>query len=255
MADFSDKTVIVTGGGQGIGRCIVERFYAEGAHVILAEIDPGRINRAHLAITRSQPGQLTCVQTDLSQEQSVANLIQQTLDLTGQIDHIVHSAAIACNVPVEQLSWNDWKQVLDVNLSGAYLLAHFGARYLRQQNGTMVNIASTRALMSESDTEAYSTSKAGLIGLTHALAISLSPDVRVNCISPGWIDTRHYLDTPGDYPYSISPEDHSQHPAGRIGLPMDVAEMVLYLSSSRAGFITGQNIVIDGGMTRKMIYI
>ena len=118
-----------------------------------------------------------------------------------------------------------------------------------------MNIASTRAMMSEPNTEAYSASKAGIVGLTHALALSLGPEVRVNCISPGWIDTNQYLHEPNPALTPMTEADHKQHPAGRVGLPPDIAEMVLYLCSDKSGFITGQNFIIDGGMTKKMIYV
>ena len=116
---------------------------------------------------------------------------------------------------------------------------------LRQSRGSIVNIASTRSAMSEPDTFAYSASKGGIVSLTHSLAASLAPDVRVNCVSPGWMDVR------GE---ALRPEDHAQHWAGRVGIPADIGEMVAYLLSPKAGFITGTNMVVDGGMTRKMIY-
>ncbi|HSV26450.1 MAG TPA: SDR family oxidoreductase, partial [Sedimentisphaerales bacterium] len=133
-----------------------------------------------------------------------------------------------------------------VNLTGPFLTSKHAAPHIARNKGGIVNIASTRALMSEANTEAYSASKAGLVGLTHALAVSLGPDVRVNCISPGWIDTADSR---------LSDADHAQHPAGRAGRPEDIAEMTLYLCSAAAGFITGQNFVVDGGMTKKMIYV
>jgi len=133
-------------------------------------------------------------------------------------------------------------------------MAKHAVPHLRAARGVIVNIASTRALQSEPHTEAYSASKGGLVALTHALAISLGPDVRVNCVSPGWIDTRSWTKRSRRSSDPLPPEDHAQHPAGRVGTPGDVAELVLYLISDRAGFVTGQNFVADGGMTRKMIY-
>jgi NAD(P)-dependent dehydrogenase (short-subunit alcohol dehydrogenase family) len=137
--------------------------------------------------------------------------------------------------------------VLDVNLTAAFLFARAAEKALRRGNGAMVLIASTRALMSEPNTEAYSASKGGLFALTHALAMSLAPDVRVNCVSPGWIRTKDYG--------ALRKKDHMQHPAGRVGRPEDIAETVAFLlDSGRSGFITAANFVVDGGMTRKMIY-
>ncbi|MEH6355409.1 MAG: SDR family oxidoreductase, partial [Marinobacter sp.] len=135
---------------------------------------------------------------------------------------------------------------------GPFLMAKHAVPHLRLTRGAIINIASTRALQSEANTEAYAATKGGLVALTHALAVSLGPEVRVNCISPGWIDTRE--PEAGQEPESLNPRDHGQHPAGRVGKPDDIAAMVHYLMSPQAGFITGQNIVIDGGMVRKMIY-
>jgi NAD(P)-dependent dehydrogenase (short-subunit alcohol dehydrogenase family) len=134
--------------------------------------------------------------------------------------------------------------LIGVNLSGAFLAAKYCAPHLRRARGAIVNIASTRALQSEPDTEAYAASKGGLVALTHALAISLGPEVRVNCVSPGWIAKG-----------KLRRKDHAQHPVGRAGRPEDVAALVDFLLSDESGFVTGQNFVIDGGMTRKMIYL
>jgi NAD(P)-dependent dehydrogenase (short-subunit alcohol dehydrogenase family) len=127
-----------------------------------------------------------------------------------------------------------------------FLMAKHAAPHLRRTRGAIVNIASTRALQSEPDSEPYAASKGGVVALTHALALSLGPRVRVNCVSPGWIDTRAA---------KLSRADHAQHPVGRVGRPEDVAELVAFLLSDAAGFATGQNYVLDGGMTRKMIYV
>jgi NAD(P)-dependent dehydrogenase (short-subunit alcohol dehydrogenase family) len=147
--------------------------------------------------------------------------------------------------PLEQLSLAEWQRVLGTNLTSGFLLARAAAKLLRQSKGSIVNIASTRAHMSERDTEAYSATKGGLLALTHALAISLGPDIRVNCVSPGWIDVS------GE---ALRPEDHAQHPAGRVGTVRDVASLVAWLIGPDAGFVTGGEFVVDGGMTRKMIY-
>jgi NAD(P)-dependent dehydrogenase (short-subunit alcohol dehydrogenase family) len=149
--------------------------------------------------------------------------------------------------PLRRLSLTEWYRVIDTNLTAAFLFARAAEKSLRKARGAMVTIASTRAAMSEPDTESYAATKGGLVALTHALAISLGPDVRVNCVSPGWIETKDYG--------ALRRKDHAQHPVGRVGKPQDIAEIVAWLlDGERSGFVTGANFVIDGGMTRKMIY-
>ncbi|MQL53995.1 SDR family oxidoreductase [Desulfofundulus thermobenzoicus] len=166
----------------------------------------------------------------------------------GTIHILINNAGITCRRSPYELTVDQWDEVINVNLRGAFLCAREAARVMRRQGGgAIVNIASTRALMSEPGTEAYAAAKGGLIALTHALAISLGPDgIRVNAISPGWIET-------GDYG-ALRSVDHHQHPAGRVGRPEDIARACLFLTGPGSDFITGANLVIDGGMTRKMIY-
>ncbi len=150
--------------------------------------------------------------------------------------------------PLTRLTLSEWQRVIDINLTAGFLFARAAEKPLRKAKGAIVTIASTRALMSEPDTESYSASKGGIVALTHALAVSLAPDVRVNCISPGWIATEKFG--------RLRAKDHAQHPAGRVGKPEDIAEMVGFLlDAERSGFVTGANFVVDGGMTRKMIYL
>jgi NAD(P)-dependent dehydrogenase (short-subunit alcohol dehydrogenase family) len=147
--------------------------------------------------------------------------------------------------PLAAMTAGDFRRVLDVNLTSTFLLARAAEEMLRAAGGGIVTIASTRAHMSEPDTESYAASKGGLLALSHALAISLGPDVRVNVISPGWIDVSDD---------SLRAEDHAQHPAGRVGRPDDVAALAAWLLGPESGFVTGAEFIIDGGMTRKMIY-
>ena len=170
----------------------------------------------------------------------------------GTIDLLVNNAAVSANRKITDLTLQEWNRVIAVNLTGAFLCAKHAAPCLRKQRGSIINIASTRAYMSEADTEAYSASNGGILALTHALAVSLGPDVRVNSISPGWIDTREW--TAGEQPL-LTRQDHLQHPAGMVGKPEDVASLVSWLAKEENGFITGADFIVDGGITRKMIYV
>jgi len=165
----------------------------------------------------------------------------------GRLDALVSNAGIMIRKPLHRLTIAEWHRVIDTNLMAAFLFARAAEKQLRKVRGAIVTIASTRAQMSEANTESYAASKGGLVALTHALAISLGPRLRVNCVSPGWIETKNYA--------ALRRRDHVQHPAGRVGKPADIAEIVTWLlDGERSGFVTGANFVVDGGMTRKMIY-
>ncbi|WP_022850906.1 glucose 1-dehydrogenase [Limisalsivibrio acetivorans] len=249
-----EKTVIVTGGAQGIGFSVAEKLYKEGWYVLIADKDPEACKEA-MEYFKDSESVLTLV-TDVSDEGSVERCVQTALEHFGRLNGLVNNAGIAepDSGPVKKLSLDDWNRVIGTNLTGAFLMAKYAAPHIKKHNGSIVNISSTRALQSEKNSEAYAASKGGLLALTHSLAVSLGPKVRVNAISPGWINASGLQKSSAGGGYTPTARDHKQHPAGRVGRPEDIAEMVSYLLSDRAGFITGQNFVIDGGMTVKMIY-
>ncbi len=251
-SDWNGKVAVVTGGARGIGRAIVERLVREGCFAVIADCDAG----AGRETAAAAGDRALFVETDVAAEGDVEAMMAQGMHAFGRIDFLVNNAGIAAphGSPVESLPLADWNRVIAVNLTGALLCCKHAAPHLRATRGAIVNIASTRALMSEPNSEAYAASKGGIVALTHALAASLGPAVRVNCISPGWIDVRAWqADGAGEIP-PLAPEHHAQHPAGRVGRPEDIAATAIYLLSPEQGFLTGQNIVVDGGMTRKMIY-
>lgn len=248
---FKDKVAIVTGAGRGIGLCIAEYFLKAGAAVIIAEVDENTGKKAQHRLAGF--GKAMFIQTDVANEESVKKMVNSTIENFGRTDFLVNNAVYSFK-DSPGFDVKKWKAALDTNLTGSFLCVKYCEQHLRKSKGCIVNIASTRALMSEPNTQAYTATKAGLIGLTHSLAISLGPDIRANCISPGWIDIREYLHQGDEVPPVLTQQDNEQHPAGRVGKPQDIAEMVLYLCGDSSGFITGQNFVIDGGMTKKMIY-
>ena len=250
---LAGKKILITGGAQGIGRGLAERFLAEGARVMIADIDDaaGRETEQELQAA----GEVRFFRADVASEEEVGRLVAQTLNTFGGLDVLINNAGIMIRRPLTELSLAEWNRVLAVNLSGAFLCARACAPALRQTKGALLNIASTRALMSEADTESYAASKGGLLALTHALAVSLGPQVRVNCISPGWIDVSGWAKKSDRVQEELSAADHAQHPAGRVGTPQDIASLAVFLCRSENSFITGQNFVVDGGMTRKMIYV
>jgi NAD(P)-dependent dehydrogenase (short-subunit alcohol dehydrogenase family) len=233
MSDPS-PVALVTGGAHGIGAGIARHLAARGWRVVTADVNPAP----------DAPGRH--VIADVAEESPVSALVESLELQEGRLDALVCNAGIMVRKPVEELSVAEWQRVLNTNLTSGFLLARAAARLLRASGrGAIITIASTRAHMSEPNTESYSASKGGLLALTHALAVSLGPAIRVNCVSPGWIDVA------GE---ELRPEDHAQHPAGRVGRVEDVAALVGWLVGPEAGFVTGAEFVSDGGMTRKMIY-
>ena len=235
--EYSQRAALITGGARGIGEGIARLLAERGYGVAVADRDAPRWRAPGVAFFRC----------DVSKEAQVRACVRRVLRRFGTLDALVNNAGIAdpASGPLEKLALRDWNRRIGTNLTGVYLMTKHAVPYLRRSRGAVINIASTRALMSEPDTEAYAAAKGGVVALTHALAMSLGPRIRVNCISPGWIDTGKTR---------LKRSDHAQHPVGRVGRVEDVAELVAYLLSDSAGFATGQNYVLDGGMTKKMIY-
>lgn len=247
------KRAIVTGGAQGIGKAITLKLIKEGIFVFVLDVDGEALEdyKQEVAPLESYKT-LVC---DVGEEASLKAALDECLQGPEGISYLVNNAAISANKAVEELSLDEWNRVLAVNLGSYFLTAKYLSPVLREAKGAIVNLCSTRAFMSEPGTEAYSASKGGVYALTHALAMSLQPDVRVNCISPGWIDTTAWQKKNKRKVIDWAAEHHLQHPAGRIGKPEDIADLTWYLLSDQAGFITGQNFMVDGGMTPKMIYV
>lgn len=226
------RVALVTGGGRGIGFAVAGRLLADGWRVVVADRDAAGPDGARSVIC------------DVSDEAAVAALVSGIAAGEGRLDALVCNAGFGITRPLSALSLAEWNAVLATNLTSIFLLARAAEAMLRAGRGGIVTIASTRAHQSEPDTEAYAASKGGVVALTHALAASLAPEVRVNCVSPGWIHTKGPAPSVGD---------HAQHWAGRVGVPEDIAGAVAFLLG--AGFVTGAELVVDGGMTRRMIYV
>ncbi len=244
---------IVTGGAQGIGRITAKYMISEGFGVAVWDFDAEAL--AEEKERWKGENRWLGILCDVSSEREVSEAVIATLAHFGRMDVLINNAAIHANKPLNKLAVGEWKRVIDVNLTGALICTKLCETELRKNKGSVVNICSTRAFQSEAHTEAYSASKGGLFSLTHALAVSLGPDIRVNSVSPGWIDVSSVRKSSAAKQIPISSADHSQHPAGRVGEGADIANMILFLSHPSNSFITGQNFIIDGGMTRKMVYV
>lgn len=246
--DFTNKTVIITGAGNGIGKGIALHYAEKGANVVLADIDEKSGTQTAARITE-QGGKALFVQSDVRLEKDIVRLMEVAHQTYGQIDILINNAGKTLFKSPYDLSIEEWDDMINTNLRSVFLASREAAKYMRhnKEGGSIVNIASTRAIMSEPNSESYAATKGGIVAITHALAASFSEDrITVNAISPGWIET-------GDYS-KLSKIDHEQHLSKRVGKPEDIARASLYLTAKENDFVTGINLVVDGGMTRKMIY-
>ena len=244
----TNQVVIITGAGRGIGRGVAQMYAENGARVVVADVNASDANETARAL-QEQGRECLAVPCDVRDPAQIVALMEQTVAAYGRIDVLINNAGVSRWKSPYELTVEEWDDILNINLRGVFLCAREAAKRMRGTGGgRIVNIASTRALQSEPNTEGYAASKGGILALTHALAVSLGPDaIQVNAISPGWIET-------GDYE-TLRREDHEQHPAGRVGTPADIARACLFLTAPDNDFITGANLVVDGGMTRKMIYL
>ncbi|OLO07068.1 short-chain dehydrogenase [Salinicola sp. MH3R3-1] len=250
---------IITGGAQGIGLATVKLLLKDGWRVAALDRDPEAV--AELDATYPEATLLAMVVNvgdELQVKEAFHHLSDWQLenDQSTGVDLLVNNAGIADPVcgPIEELALEDWRRWQESHLTGAFLCTRAAVPGLRRRGGAIVNIASTRALQSEPHCESYAAAKGGLLSMTHALAISLGPDIRVNAICPGWIETGPWQKAGQRHDPEHRDIDRDQHPVGRVGEPADVAATVAFLASDKAGFITGQHISVDGGMTKKMIY-
>lgn len=252
------KTILITGAGQGIGRGMVSYFLAKGMSVCAVDIDSEALDELAL-LNRNHEDSLMIVKCDVASESEFKSAIDGATERFGSLKAIINNAVLtkSFGMPLEQLALELWNRELSVNLTAVMLSAKHGAPHLGKAagGGVILNMASTRAFQSEKNTESYAAAKGGIIALTHALAVSLGPSIRVNSISPGWIEVGDLKKTSCRSIVNLSEADHLQHPAGRVGCYEDIAAMAFYLISNEASFITAQNFTVDGGMTKKMIYV
>lgn len=249
-----DRVVLITGGAQGIGRGIAQAVLGAGGKVMVGDLDveAGRACLAEWSVKKRAAFR----RLDVCREASVNRWINAALQRFARIDALVNNAGIADPAigSLTDLTLAQWNRYLATNLTGAFLCSKHALPALAESGGSILNIASTRALQSEAHTEAYAATKGGLLALTHAMAISSGPAVRVNAILPGWIATDDWRKPASRREPKLSRRDHAQHPVGRVGTPMDIGALAVQLLSAQSGFITGQHFVVDGGMGVKMQY-
>ncbi len=241
----TDLKVIVTGGGRGIGKEIAMAFSETGASVMIADIDDLSGEETVNSIIKSG-GYAEFCHADISKPLDISDLFNKSFSSMEGLDILINNAGFGISKSPDDLRIEEWDLVLNTNLRGAFLCSREAAALMRKRGGgSIINIASTRAIMSEENSEAYAASKGGIVALTHALAASYAKDnIRVNCISPGWIETQDYG--------KLRKIDHAQHFSGRVGKPSDIAKACIFLAEN--DFINATNIIIDGGMVKKMIY-
>lgn len=251
---LAGRLVVVTGGAQGIGRGIAQAVLSQGGSVAILDRD-GEAARACIA-EWDAGSRASALVVDVTREAAVTRALQRLLERHGALHGLVNNAGIADphHGPLDHLSLAEWRRRIDSHLISAFLCTRAALPALRAARGTIVNIASTRAHQSEPHTEAYAAAKGALLAFTHALAVSEGPRVRVNCVSPGWIATDAWRKPAARRRPKLSADDHAQHPAGRVGTPEDIGRLVAWLLGPSSGFVTGQEFVADGGMSRAMIY-
>lgn len=247
---FQDKVCVITGGALGIGRCLTREFAKEGMKIAFIDKNEkaGRENEAFL---KEQAVQVVYMTGDISEERVLHEFVNAVIKEFGTVDFLIHNALYSMGGIHTPCSFEDFNAVLRTGVTAPYMLTQLFLPYFNKA-ASIVNISSTRAFMSQANTESYTAAKGAISALTHALAISLAGQVRVNAISPGWIDTGKYHDE--SYFPEYTKGDLLQHPSHRVGKPEDIARAVLFLCDPRNDFINGENITVDGGMSKRMIY-
>jgi NAD(P)-dependent dehydrogenase (short-subunit alcohol dehydrogenase family) len=248
--DFQNKVCVVTGGANGIGLSIVREFLRKGARVAFVDMDKSAGEKALLEI-RQGGGEGLFFCGDIAEEAVLVSFRDKVIEAFGRIDYLINNACLSRKGILTGCSYEDFNYVLRVGVTAPYTLSKLFLDYFNT-GGSIVNISSTRAFMSQADTESYTAAKGGITALTHALSTSLAGRVRVNSISPGWIDVAANFDS--NYEDKHSLPDKNQHPVKRVGKPYDITRTVMFLCHEDSGFITGQNITVDGGMTKLMVY-
>lgn len=241
------RVVVITGAANGIGKEIAMQYGVRNYSVVIADLDNGEGENVKNKII-GNGGEAINIKTDIGEPKQIEELFKKTISIYGQVDILINNAGLSKWSSPYELQVDEWDRIINVNLRGVFLCSRESAKFMKKSGGGfIVNIASTRAIMSEPNSEAYAASKGGILALTHALASSFSEDnIKVNAISPGWIETGNYNE--------LRESDHKQHLSGRVGKPIDIANACLFLTNEENDFITGANFIIDGGMTRKMIY-
>ena len=243
---FENKVCVITGGANGIGLCIANEFAKKKSKVAFIDLDEVAGEKA-LANIKANGAEGLFYCGDIAEKATLEGFANEVIKNYGRIDYLINNACLSRKGIITGCEYDDFNYVLKVGITAPYMLSKLFLDYF-SLDGAIVNISSTRATMSQMDTESYTAAKGGISALTHALAISLAGKVRVNSVSPGWIDVS------SNYEDKHSTADKNQHPVHRVGKPLDVARAVMFLCDEDNGFITGENITVDGGMTKQMIY-